>query len=452
MPPLRVESPKIWRVSQIAAGIKGLLGKVPPGYVEGEVRSINLQAKSGHCYLTLADAEASLSAIIWRGDVANCRPLPQPGDLIQAHYRKLDFYAARGSVSLILDRLKPTGEGELLRRREEVRKRLADEGLTDPARHPNLLPFPRRIGVIAGADSDAKVDVLRALRERFPPQDITFLPALVQGVSAPASVMEALKRLESTEHIDTIILARGGGSVSDLSAFDDEALCRAIFASRVPIITSIGHTQDRPNCDLVSAAYAPVPAKAAELAISYSAQELLDELERARLEPEYLLLPFVEQVRSASDELEARTEQKRSQLVSSFVGTTASLDVLLSQALVRLPRLDSLAGMEAHLSAAGRRAHELSHGYGAALARLADTSSSSTRRGFSRAEERLLGALELIEAKDWRRQGWILVSDADGRTLKTVSDLAPGEIVDLHFQDGSADAEIKDIHGTPTRH
>ena len=136
MSPLRVDPPKIWRVSQIAAGIKGMLSKVGPGYVEGEVRSINVQASSGHCYLTLADSEATLSAIIWKSAVANCRPLPSQGDLIQAHYTKIDFYAPRGSVSLILDRLRPTGEGELLRRREEVRKRLADEGLTDTARLP----------------------------------------------------------------------------------------------------------------------------------------------------------------------------------------------------------------------------------------------------------------------------------------------------------------------------
>ena len=118
------------------------------------------------------------------------------------------------------------------------------------------------------------------MRERFPAQNVAFCPAAVQGVEAVGSVIDALGRLQAVHGIDVIIVARGGGSVADLVAFDDERLCRAIFACSVPVITSIGHTKDRPNCDHVAAAYAPVPAKAAEHAISRSAAELLAELER----------------------------------------------------------------------------------------------------------------------------------------------------------------------------
>ena len=116
------------------------------------------------------------------------------------------------------------------------------------------------------ARNDANIDVIQALRERFPPQDIVFCAASVQGVHAVGSVIDALGRLQAVEGVDVIVVARGGGSTADLLAFDDERLCRAIFACAVPVITSIGHTKDRPNCDHVAAAFAPVPAKAAELA------------------------------------------------------------------------------------------------------------------------------------------------------------------------------------------
>jgi exonuclease VII large subunit len=135
---------------------------------------------------------------------------------------------------------------------------------------------------VIAARSDANIDVIQALRKRFPPQDVLFCPASVQGVRAVGSIIDALGRLQAVEDVDVIVLARGGGSTADLVPFDDERLCRAIFACAVPVITSIGHTKDRPNCDRVAAAFAPVPAKAAELAISRSAIELLDELDGHR--------------------------------------------------------------------------------------------------------------------------------------------------------------------------
>jgi len=152
--------------------------------------------------------------------------------------------------------------------------------LCDPARHRPLVAFPRRVGVIAAYA--AKGDVIAHLRKRCPPQDIAFCPAAVQGVEAVGSIIDALGRLQSVVDVDVIIIARGGGSVADLMPFDDERLCRAIATSRVPVVTSIGHTKDRPNCDHVSAAYVAVPAKAAELAIPHAASDLLDEFAHMR--------------------------------------------------------------------------------------------------------------------------------------------------------------------------
>jgi exodeoxyribonuclease VII large subunit len=266
-------------VSQVAQRITGALRAMGGGWVEGEVRSIT-RHRSGHVYLTLADESASLDACIWRGSVRRCEPLPARGDLVQAHFERVGFYAPYGKTSLIVERLRPTGEGELLRRRAETLARLRAEGLCDPARRKALPTFPRVVGVVAGHDAHAKADVVRQLRQRWPPQAIVFHPAAMQGVQAVGSIIDALGRLQTIDGVDVIIVARGGGSVADLVAFDDERLCRAIFACSVPVITSIGHTKDRPNCDLVAAAFAPVPAKAAEHAIAHSADELLAELDR----------------------------------------------------------------------------------------------------------------------------------------------------------------------------
>ncbi len=131
-------------------------------------------------------------------------PLPAQGDLVQAHYERVDFYAPRGATKLILDRVRPTGEGELLRRRAETLRRLRADGLCDPDRRKPLLAFPRRVGVIA-ARNDANIDVIQALRRRFPPQDIVFCAASVQGVHAVGSVIDALGRLQAVEGVDVIV-------------------------------------------------------------------------------------------------------------------------------------------------------------------------------------------------------------------------------------------------------
>lgn len=266
-------------VTQVSHRIGGALRELGGGWIEGEIRAIT-QHRSGHIYLTLADEDSNLDACVWRGRVKRCLPLPKQGDLVQAHYERIDFYSPRGATKLIIDEIRPTGEGELLRRRAETLKRLRADGLCDEHRRKPLRAFPRKVGVIAAQSSDAKVDVLRHLRERMPCQDIVFAAASVQGVEAVGSVIDALGRLQAIADVDVIILARGGGSVADLVAFDDERLCRAIFACAVPVVTSIGHTKDRPNCDHVAAAFAPVPAKAAEYAIARSAQTLLEDFDR----------------------------------------------------------------------------------------------------------------------------------------------------------------------------
>jgi exodeoxyribonuclease VII large subunit len=407
-------------VAQVAGRIGGALRGLGDGWIEGEVTSISVHRTSGHVYLTLADESASLDACIWKGRVSRCEPLPAQGDLVQAHYERVDFYAPRGATKLILDRLRPTGDGELLRRRAETLRRLQADGLCDPDRRKPLPAFPRRIGVIA-ARNDANVDVIQALRKRFPPQDIVFCAASVQGVHAVGSVIDALGRLQSVDGVDAIVVARGGGSTADLLPFDDERLCRAIFACAVPVITSIGHTKDRPNCDHVAAAFAPVPAKAAELAIRYSAAELQEELDRHRS----ALARVLDRPRLMVERMGELLQASRSRVTRKGLDLIAALDRRSAEAMRELKR--RLATQRQAVDAEASRL------------------SPAAERLLVRHIERVGALGAVIDAKDFRRRGWVLAHDGAGRPVNSVASLHVEGAIELSFADGDATATITDI-------
>ncbi len=407
-------------VARVAGRIAGALRALGDGWIEGEVTQISVHRSSGHVYLTLADESASLDACIWKGRVARCSPLPAQGDLVQAHYERVDFYAPRGATKLIVNRVRPTGEGELLRRRAETLERLRADGLCDPDRRKLLLAFPRRVGVIA-ARNDANIDVIQALRRRFPPQDVVFCAASVQGVHAVGSVIDALGRLQAVAGVNTIVLARGGGSTADLLAFDDERLCRAIFACAVPVITSIGHTKDRPNCDRVAAAYAPVPAKAAELAIRHSAVELLEDLDRQRTA-----------LARVFDRPRAMVERMGELLHSS-------------RARVTRKRLDLIAALDRRSAEAIRELRRRVITQRQAVDREASRLGPAAERLLARQAERVAALGAIIEAKDFRRRGWVMATDAGGVPVKSVTELHPAEELLLSFADGEAGATITEI-------
>lgn len=407
-------------VAQVAGRIDGALRRLGDGWIEGEVTSISVHRSSGHAYLTLADESASLDACIWKGRVARCQPLPAQGELVQAHYERIDFYVPRGATKLILDHIRPTGDGELLRRRAETLGRLRADGLCDPDRRKPLPAFPRRVGVIA-ARNDANIDVIQALRKRFPPQDIVFCAASVQGVHAVGSVIDALGRLQAVEGVDVVVVARGGGSTADLLAFDDERLCRAIFACAVPVITSIGHTKDRPNCDHVASAFAPVPAKAAELAIRYSAADLLAELDRHRV----ALARVLDRPRLMVERMGELLQASRSRVTRKRLDLIAALDRRSAEAMRELKR----------------RLTTQRHAVDGAASRLGP----AAERVLSRHTERVAALGAVIDAKDFRTRGWVMATDERGHPVKSVADLRPADALGLSFADGEVSATITHI-------
>ena len=232
-------------------------------WVEGEVSNWS-RAASGHCYWTLREGDAQIGSVCWRQQALKQPRLPGNGDQVLVHGR-VAFWPVNGRLQLYVDLIRPAGIGVLHAQVEALKQRLEAEGLFDPARKRAIPAVPRRIGVVTSPTGAALRDILSVLRERWPLAEVVLSPAVVQGEQAPESLVEALYNLYGVE-LDVIILARGGGSIEDLWAFNDEVVARAIFASPVPVITGVGHETDTTVVDYVADLRAPTPSVAAAYA------------------------------------------------------------------------------------------------------------------------------------------------------------------------------------------
>jgi len=234
--------------------------------VRGEVSNWT-QARSGHCYFTLKDNQAELRCVLWRTVAQQLSILPQNGDEVVAEGR-ISVYPQRGTYQFYVNMMQPIGLGVLYKRFEALKRKLAMEGLFDEWNKKPLPSFPRRIGIVTSPTAAALQDILNILKRRQPLAEVILSPTLVQGSRAPAQIVAALKRFDaSNSAIDVIIMARGGGSIEDLWAFNEEVVARAIYDSQIPIISGIGHEVDFTIADFVADKRAPTPSTAAELAV-----------------------------------------------------------------------------------------------------------------------------------------------------------------------------------------
>jgi len=262
---LAPQTEPVLSVSGLTRRIKQLLEtEIGHAWVEGEI--INLRTPgSGHVYFTLTEGNAELAAVMFRSDAARCPVALQDGMRVQCHGR-VTVYERHGRHQIIVDRLRPAGDGALLAALEQMKRRLEAEGLFDPSHRKPLPRFPRRVGIITSPTGAAVRDMLRVLRDRFPGR-VLIHPAAVQGPHAPPELVRAVQRLDAVEDVDVILLGRGGGSLEDLWAFNNEELVRAVHAARTPIISAVGHEVDFLLTDLVADRRAPTPTAAAEMAV-----------------------------------------------------------------------------------------------------------------------------------------------------------------------------------------
>lgn len=253
----------VYEVGQLADILRGLLeGALPAVWVQGEVS--NFRNPSGHWYFTLKDASAQIRCAMFKGKNFHVRPLPKDGDAVLLR-GQVSFYTQRGDLQLIVEHLEPAGTGALLRAFEQLKAKLAAEGLFDEHLKRPLPPAPHAIGLITSATAAALQDILNTLARRYPLAPVYLYPVPVQGDTAPPAIVEALDKLPTLAPVDVMILARGGGSLEDLWCFNDERIARAIRATSVPVVTGIGHEIDFTIADFAADLRAPTPTAAAEL-------------------------------------------------------------------------------------------------------------------------------------------------------------------------------------------
>ncbi len=267
-------APRVLTVSQLNFYIKSLIendSKLNIVFLSGEISNLTDHYRSGHIYLSLKDEKSVIRAVMFSGNARNLRFKPTDGMKVICRGR-VAVYEPTGQYQLYIEDMQPDGIGALTLAYEQLKKKLADKGLFDSAHKKPLPRFPKTVGVITSPTGAAVQDIRNILYRRFPCINIVMCPVLVQGDSAPEQLVRAVKTLDMYNACDVIIIGRGGGSIEDLWAFNDETLANAIYDCKIPVISAVGHETDFTICDFVSDMRAPTPSAAAELAVPDKAE------------------------------------------------------------------------------------------------------------------------------------------------------------------------------------
>ena len=268
MGPSNTDQHRVYTVSELNSDIKDILEKTYPFiWIYGEISNFNIPA-SGHFYFTIKDEHAQVNAVMFRNQNRNLKFKPEDGLSITGLGR-ISVYEPRGTYQIIFEYLEPKGTGAIQMAFEQLKKRLADEGLFDE-KHKKPLPFlPRKISIITSPTGAVVHDILKIIDRRFSNLHIEIVPVKVQGSRAKDEIRSAIEMINARDDSDVAILARGGGSLEDLHAFNSEDVARAVFASKIPIISAVGHETDFSITDFVADFRAPTPSAAAEMAVPY---------------------------------------------------------------------------------------------------------------------------------------------------------------------------------------
>lgn len=261
--------PRIISVSQLNYYVKSLLDNDPhlsSVFVTGEISNLTDHYRSGHIYFSLKDKNAVVRAVMFAGNARNLKFKPEEGMKVIALCR-VSLYEVTGGYQIYVEDMQPDGIGSLTIAFEQLKKKLEEKGLFKPENKKPIPKFPKTVGVITSPTGAAVQDIRNILTRRFPSVDIVLCPVLVQGAGAPEQLINAVNLFNEYDCADVIIIGRGGGSIEDLWAFNDENLAYAIYASNIPVISAVGHETDFTICDFVSDLRAPTPSAAAELAV-----------------------------------------------------------------------------------------------------------------------------------------------------------------------------------------
>ena len=277
-PALFEVSPR-WTVTDLTRHLRQLLETdldLQDVWVQGEISNLSRPA-SGHVYFTLKDSGAALRCVMWKSDAARLRFPPQDGSAVEAHGR-IGIYEVSGQYQLYADNLRPLGEGVLYQEFLRLKALLETEGLFDLSRKRPIPELPHRIGIVTSPTGAALRDMLQTLQRRMPLAEVILAPTPVQGDEAPPALVSAIQMLNRMAAPDVILVGRGGGSMEDLWAFNDERVVRAVTRSQAPVISGVGHETDFTLVDFAADLRAPTPTAAAELATAVTVIDLRQEL------------------------------------------------------------------------------------------------------------------------------------------------------------------------------
>lgn len=391
-------------VSALNEYIKALLEGTPflrRVYLRGEISNFT-NHRSGHLYFSLKDEGGLVRAVMFRGSASRLAFLPENGMKVLVR-GSVSLFVRDGSYQIYVNEMEPDGVGALYLAFERLKKKLAAEGLFSEERKRPLPKIPTRIGVITSPTGAAVRDIMNILGRRFPYAEVLLYPALVQGSDAPASLIRGLEALNGRGSVDVIIIGRGGGSIEDLWAFNDEALARAIAASRIPVISAVGHETDFTIADFVADRRAPTPSAAAEIAVPDTA-ELMRKFTNITTHTELLLSRRIERARATVSELGSRR----------FM---TDPEAMLSERRMLLGYLSDK------------------------MATTAEAKLLTLRARFGECA----GKLEAMSPLAILGRGYAVASRADGTAVRSVGELACDQLLTLRLSDGQATTRVTEL-------
>jgi exodeoxyribonuclease VII large subunit len=424
---------------RLRRAVEGVTGRE---WVSGEVTSLKW-APSGHAYFCLKDEadDAVIDCVMYKFEATRARKFLSQGARVQIRGRAT-VYAPRGRLQLVGQALRPVGRGALLVALEELKQRLAAEGLFDPKKKRALPAEPRVVGVVTSASGAAFHDI-RSVAFRRGGVRLVLSPALVQGELAPRRIIGAIDLLERYPGLDVIILGRGGGSEDDLMAFNDERVVRRVARASVPVVSAVGHEIDVTLVDLVADVRASTPSQAAELVIPDAAARL-ETLARCKRQLWRALTGSLRERRSEVERLRGRIRDPRFVLVERQQHLDELTARLERAALRRIARRRAeLGGLELRLSARHPRA--ILAGARTALAPLSAELESAMRLRLGRARrdlERQAARLDGLSPLAVLSRGYAIALTADGKALRAASETAPGEELRVRLSAGELDVSV----------
>lgn len=435
----------VFTISQLNRRVRQLLEiHLPLIWVEGEISNLS-RPGSGHWYFTLKDEDAQVRCAMFRNRNSMVRFQPQHGDHVLVRCR-VSLYEGRGDYQLIVEHMEPAGYGALQKRFDELRNRLAAEGLFDE-RHKQPLPLqPQHLGVVTSPTGAALQDILAVLRKRFPALPVTVYSVSVQGNKAAADIAAAIAAANRQRQCDVLIVGRGGGSLEDLWPFNEEVVARAIHASTIPIVSAVGHETDFTIADFAADVRAPTPSAAAEL-ITPDAEQLLRRLHQAHLALQQVMQRVLQRKSQQLDWLSQRIvsptrrlelwqqrlehlqQRLHAVMMREFTSRHYQLERLGSRLQQRHPRVLH-AQLSEKVAQLNQRLHHTME------RRLAD----SRRRLAHQA-----GMLNAFSPLQTLERGYAIAQNDQGAVVRSVTQTRVGSRIDIRLSDGDLQCRVEDI-------